>query len=228
MDLINPWLTTRPVIYPRHWLCSPAPRCAILPRSGKRTKMFIGKLPSQSWKRTDLIARTSSTTRMTVVRSHPAALQRVTSCYPRLALQTRIHSCWILGTHYRRATNRGCINKLLLQSSIRSNRRRTQRLLWSSAWMQRVLTMILSFTTWPPKWRLRSRRSEALTPTSRKTTITRLTSCIWECEGAAGITKMEVTKETSTMPCQLPAGDDRPQLNWRGLTWEPVHQQNVF
>jgi hypothetical protein len=48
--------------------------------SGKRTKVFIRKLPSQSSKRTDLIARTTSIITMTVVRMHPAALQWVASC----------------------------------------------------------------------------------------------------------------------------------------------------
>jgi len=77
---------TRTVIYPRHWSCSPALRCAMLSWSGKRTKAFIQKLPSQSWQRTDLIARTTSMIRMTVVRTHPAALQQVPSCQPRLVL----------------------------------------------------------------------------------------------------------------------------------------------
>ena len=40
--------------------------------------------------------------------------------------------------------------------------------------------------------------------------------------GAAGITKMMVTKATSAMPSPVLAGDNRLQLNGRGLTWEPV------
>ena len=46
-------------------------------------------------------------------------------------LQTHIHSWWIPGTHYQRATHRGCIKTLLLQSSVRSNRRRTNTC-WSN------------------------------------------------------------------------------------------------
>ena len=110
VDFIIPWLTTRTVICPFYWSCLPAPACcAMLLWSGKRTKAFIRKLPSQSWLRTDLIVWTTSIIRMTVVRTHPAALQGVASCQPRLALQTHMHSSGIPGTHYRRATNRGCI-----------------------------------------------------------------------------------------------------------------------
>jgi len=43
----------------------------------QRTLVFIRKLPSQSWKRTDLTARTTSISWMMVVRTHPAALQWV-------------------------------------------------------------------------------------------------------------------------------------------------------
>jgi hypothetical protein len=68
--------------------------------------------------------------------------------------------------HYWRATNRGCISTLLLQSSVRSNRQRTRHLLWSSGWKQRVLTILFLVTIWPPKWSLRSLRSEALTKPS--------------------------------------------------------------
>jgi len=114
MDFIIPWLTTRMIIYPRHWSCLHALRCAMLAWRGNRTKAFIRKFPSQSWKRTNLIAQTTSTLRMLEVRLQPAVLQRVASCWPRLVLQTHIHSWWILGTHYRRATNRGCIKTLLL------------------------------------------------------------------------------------------------------------------
>jgi len=142
MVFVIPWLTTGTVISPCHWSCLPAPHCAMHSWSGKRTKAFIWKLPSQSWKRTYLIAQTTSFTRMTVVRTHPAGLQRVASCQPRLALQTHMHSWWIPGTHYRRATNRGCITALLLQSTVRSNRQRTQCLLWWSEWKQPVLTML--------------------------------------------------------------------------------------
>jgi len=151
MDLIIPWLTTRTVIYPCHWSCSPAPCFAMLLWSGKRTKVFIRKLPSQSWKRTHLTARTASTTRMTVETMHSDGQLQVASCEPHLALQTHIHSWWIPGTHYRRATSRVCIRTLLGQSKVGSNRRRTQRLPWSSAWKQCTLTMVFLLTLWPPK-----------------------------------------------------------------------------
>ena len=167
IDCIIPWFITKMVIYPQHWSCWPAPCCAMLFWSGKRTKVFIQKLPYQSWKWTDLIARTTSIIRMTVARKHPAVLQRVSSCWPRLALQSHIHSWWIPGTHYRRASNRGCIKTLLLQSRIRSNRQRTQCLPWSSEWKQCVLTMWLFFKIWSPKLRLRSLRSKEPTQTSQ-------------------------------------------------------------
>ena len=167
MDFIIPWLTTRTVIYPCHWSALPALRYAMLSWSGNKTKVFIWKLPSLSWKRTDWIIRTTSIIRMTVVRSHPAALQLVPSYLPRLVLQTHIHSWWIPGTHYWRATNRGYIKTLLLQSSVTSSGQRTQRLPWSSAWKQHVLTMLFFWTIWPPRGRLSSVRSEALTQASR-------------------------------------------------------------
>jgi len=132
-----------------------------------------------------------------------------------------MHSWWVPGTHYRRATNRGCITTLLLQSSVRSNRQRTQRLPSWSAWKQHVLTMLFVLIIWPPKGRLRSLRSEALTQTSRWTTIAGMTNFISGCQGAAGIMKMKVMKATCAMPSPPPAGDDGPQLNSRGLTWEP-------
>ena len=138
MDFIILWSTTRMVIYSRYWSWLLAVRCAMLSGSGKRTKVFI-------WKRTNLIARTTSIRRMTMVRSHPAALQRVPSCWTRLGLETRIHSCWRPGTHNRRATNRGCITTLLVQSSIRSSRQRTKCLPWSSARKQRVLPILISW-----------------------------------------------------------------------------------
>ena len=167
MDFNIPWLTTRVVIYPRHWSCLLAPHWAMLFRSGKGTKVVIRKIPSLSWRRTDMIAPTTSTSWMTVVRTPPAALQRVPGCYPRRALQTRIDSWWIPGTPYWRANKRGCIKTLLLQSSVRSHRQRTQCLQWSSAWMQCVLTIKFFLTIWPPQWPLRSLRSEALTQTSQ-------------------------------------------------------------
>jgi len=80
MDFIIAWIPQWTVIYPRHWSCLPAPPYAMLSWSRKRTKVFIRKLPSQSWKWTYVIARTTSITRMTLVRTHPAALQRVASC----------------------------------------------------------------------------------------------------------------------------------------------------
>jgi len=51
--------------------------------------------------------------------------------------------------------------------NVRSSRRRTQRLPWWSLWKQRVLTMLFFFIIWPPKWCLRSLRSEAPTQTFR-------------------------------------------------------------
>ena len=77
---------------PHHSSGLPAPHCAMLSWSGKRTKVFIRKRPRPSRKRTDLIARTTSTARIMVVRMHPAALQLVRSHLPRLVLQTRIYS----------------------------------------------------------------------------------------------------------------------------------------
>jgi hypothetical protein len=74
MDFFIIRLTTGTVIYPHHWLCLRAPCCAMLSWSSKRTKVVIQKLPSQSWTQTDLITRTTSTTRMTVATLHPTAL----------------------------------------------------------------------------------------------------------------------------------------------------------
>jgi len=122
MDFIMPWLTTRTVIHPCQWSCLPAPHCAMLSWSGEGTKVFIRQRPSQSWKWTDMIVQTTSTTWITVVRTHPAALQQVARSWRRLALQTRIQCWWIPGTHYRRATNRGCIKTPWRQSSVRCNR----------------------------------------------------------------------------------------------------------
>jgi len=42
------------------------------------------------------------------------------------------------------------------------------------------------------------------------------------CQGAAGITKMKVKKETIAMPFPPPAGDDGMRRNSRGWTREPV------
>jgi len=53
----------------------------------------------------------------------------------------------------------------LVQSSIRSNRQRTQCLPWSSWWKQHVLTMLILLTIWPLNWHWSSLRSEALTRT---------------------------------------------------------------
>jgi len=153
---------TRMVIYPRHWLCLPAPGCAMHSWSGKSSKMFLRKIPSQSWQWTDLMARTTSTTRATVVRPDPAALQHATSCYFRLALQTCIYSWWIPWIHYWRAPIRVCIKTLLLQSCARSNRRSTQCLQRSSAQKQRMLIMLLFWTIWPQKWHFRSLKLEPL------------------------------------------------------------------
>ena len=184
--------------------------------------MFIQKLPSQSWKRPDLIAQTTSITITVVVRTHPAALQWGTSCLPHLVLLTHIHYWWIPGTHYRRASNRGCIKSFLLQSSVRSNMRRTQCLPWSPSWKQQVLTMLFILTIWPQMWHMRSLRSEALTQTSRRRTIAWMTNFISGCQGAAGIVMIKVTKATSAMPSLPPAGEHGRPLNSRGLTWEPA------
>jgi len=80
IHIIIPWLMTRTVIYRRPWSSLAALHCATLPWCGNRTKVFIRKLPSQSWNQTDLIARTTSTTRLTVVRSHPTEMQWIVSC----------------------------------------------------------------------------------------------------------------------------------------------------
>jgi len=48
---------------------------------------------------------------------------------------------------------------LLLQSSVRANRQKTQCLPWSSAQKKRMLAMLFILTIWPPRWWLRSLRS---------------------------------------------------------------------
>jgi len=208
VDYIIPWLTTRTVIYPRLWLCLPAPSSAMLSWSGTRTKVLNQKLPTQSWDRTYLIALTTSTANTTVVSQHPAELQWVASCWPRLVLLICIHSWWIPGTHYRRATNRVWIHTVLPHSSVRSNRQRIRPLPRSSAWKQCVLTMLFLPTIWPPKWRSRNLRLEALTQTSRETTHGRKMNYMSGCQGSAEISKRNVTKLTRVMPCSQPAGDD--------------------
>jgi hypothetical protein len=47
-------------------------------------------------------------------------------------------------------------------------------------------------------------------------------NCMSGYQGAARITTMMVTKSVRAMPSPPPAGEDGPQLNSRGLTWEPV------
>jgi len=49
-----------------------------------------------------------------------------------------------------------------------------------------------------------------------------MTHYISGCQGAAGITKMKVTKATSEMPSPPPAGNEGLRLNTRGLTWVAV------
>jgi len=149
-------------------------------------------------------------------------VQWVTKSLPHQAWQTPIQSWWIPGSHYWRATNRGCLKTLLLQSSVRSNRRRTQHLLSSSACKQHLMTMLLINTIWPPKLCLRNLRLVALICTSRKTIIARMTNYILGAQGLAGISKMNVMKVISMMASPPSAGDDRPRLNSRGLTCEPV------
>jgi len=80
MDFSIVWFTTGSVIYLHHWSCLPAPSCAMLFCSDKGNRVFIGKLPSQSWLERDLIARTTSITRMMVVWTNPAHPQWVASC----------------------------------------------------------------------------------------------------------------------------------------------------
>jgi len=75
IDFIIPWLPTKTAIYPRHWSWVPAPCCAMLSWSGKRTKVFVWKLPSQSWKLADLIPQTTWIIRTMLVRTHPVVLQ---------------------------------------------------------------------------------------------------------------------------------------------------------
>jgi len=111
---------------------------------------------------------------------------------------------------------------LLLQSSVRSNRQRTKHLPCSSVWNHHMRTMQFFLTIWPPKWRLMSLRSEVLIQTTRCKTSARMMNCISGCQGAAGIAKMKVTKATSAILSPPPSGNDRPQLNPRGLTWDPV------
>jgi len=222
LDFIIPRLTTRMVIYPCHLSYLPAPHWAKLPCSGTLTQVFIWKLPSQGWTRTWLITQTTSTSAMIVVRMHLAALQWVASYNCHMALQTCIRSWWIPGTHISGATNRGCIHTLLLQSSIKSNRWRTHRLLWSSAGKQCMVTILFYLTVSTPKWQLRSLWSDALSQTSQWTTIAWMTHCISGCQMAVAITQMQVRKGTSGMPFPTPTTDDRPWPNLWDLTCEPV------
>ena len=115
MDHIVQWFTSQTVIYHRLRSSSLVSRCAVGTWSGKWTMVLIQKLPSQCWKRIHLITHSTSTTRMTVVRTHSIVLQRVASCKLCWALKTDIHSFWIHTTHHYRATNRGWIEPLLLQ-----------------------------------------------------------------------------------------------------------------
>jgi len=101
---------------------------------------------------------------------------------------------------------------------MRSNRRKTPRLPWSSAWMPRVLTMLSFLTIWPPKCYLRSVRSEALTQTSQLTTNARITNGMTRCHGPVGMTRMKMTNVTSAMTFRPLPNDDGPRLNLRGLT----------
>jgi len=129
---------------------------------GQKKEVFIRTLPSQCWKWTDLIARTTSMTRMTVARMHPVRLRQVSRCQPHLAWQIHIQSWWISGTHTRSATNREWIITLLLYSRARSNRQRIQCLPRSPARKQHVLTMQFFFTMWPLGWHLRSPTLESI------------------------------------------------------------------
>ena len=126
------------------------------PLEWQKNKGVHPKIPNQWWKQTDLITRTTSTARMTVVRSYPVALWRVASCQPRLVLRTRTQSWWIPGTFHRRASSRRWITTLVSSSGIRSNRRRSQRLPWWSAWKQCLLTMLYFLTIRPLKRRMRN------------------------------------------------------------------------
>jgi hypothetical protein len=145
----------------------PTPQRSMLSRSAKRPNVLIRKLQSESSKWTDLVARTTSTTRIMVLRTHPAALQQVASHYPCLVLETNIYCRCIPGTRYWNATNTGWIKILMLESSLKSDGRRTQCLLWLSAWKQRMFTRLFCLPLGPPKWLFRSLRFEALTQTSQ-------------------------------------------------------------
>jgi len=65
-------------------------------------------------------------------------------------------------------------------------------------------------------------RLEALTHTSRLTTIVQMTNHISGWQGAAGIRKITMTKATSAMPSPPPTGDDGLRFILKGLTWVPV------
>jgi len=82
--------------------------------------------------------------------------------------------------------------------------------------------ILFFLTIWPAKGCLRGQRSEALTKTFRLSTLALIMHSIRGCEGAAGITKMKVMTALSAMLSPIPAGDEGPRLNSRGLTWEPV------
>ena len=133
-----------------------------------------------------------------------------------------MHSWWIPGTRYRRASNRGCITTLLLPSSIRSNRRRTQHLPWGSVWKLCMLTVLFFMSILPQKWCLKTLRSEAQTQTSRQSTNACMMNNISGQPGTEVITELTVMNGRCAIPYPAPAGDCRPRLNLCGLTWEPV------
>jgi len=219
LNFIFPWLTARTVIYHRHWSCLPAPRCAMHSWSGKRTKGFIRKIPSQSWKQTDLIARTTSIPRMIVVRIHPGAVRKMLTSLGVAETYTFLMNTWnTLPESYQQRVYHNTLATVKRQIQQAENPNPGVEISVEAARVSMLFFLII----WPPKWGLRSLRSEALTQSSRLTTIARMTNFISGCQGAGGIIKMKVMKAKCTMPSPPPAGDDVPQQNSKDLTSEPV------
>jgi len=75
---------------------------------------------------------------------------------------------------------------------------------------------------WTSKVALEEREIGSTDSIFRYTTIVRMTTMILGCQGAARITKMEMTTLTSEMLSPPPVGEHGLQLNPSGLTCEPA------
>jgi len=109
LDFTIPSFMTWTVIYHRHRWGLPAAAWAMLKCSGKGITVFNRKVCGRSSKLNDLTTWTTAISSVMLVRSHVAVLQQVASGYPCLLLLTHIHSWWIPGLHYWRATKSRCI-----------------------------------------------------------------------------------------------------------------------